>query len=66
MELEKQIKEQLNVELNIPTDPFVGYFQSNGSANGKSVYKGARGGFYYLSNNGGKRYLNKDQHFITK
>lgn len=39
-------------------DNRVGTYISNGSANGRPVYKGPRGGLYYLTSSGTKTYVN--------
>lgn len=36
------------------------YYSSNGSANGREVHTGSRGGSYYMNSSGNKQYVNKD------
>ena len=43
------------------SDKLVGKFISTGKANGRKVYQGPRGGFYYLTDNNGKTYVQPDQ-----
>lgn len=40
-------------------DQLIGKYKSNGSANGRHVFKGINGGRYYLTKKGTKSYLNK-------
>ncbi len=59
---EKIFNEHLSQTLkrnNSNIDPFIGTYNSNGSANGKNLYAGPRGGIYYINNNGNKTYLDK-------
>ena len=39
----------------------VGRFRSNGKANGRDVFEGPRGGFYYYTDAGNKTSVKKDQ-----
>jgi len=40
-------------------DPVIGKYVSNGSANGRIVYQGLKGGRYYFTKKGTKSYLSK-------
>ncbi len=39
----------------------VGFYESGGSANGRPVYLGPRGGFFYISSSGRSQYVKQDQ-----
>ncbi len=49
----------LELERKGEKDQLIGKYKSNGSANGRHVFKGLNGGRYYLTKKGTKSYLNK-------
>lgn len=36
---------------------YMGLYESSGSANGRPMFKGPKGGIFYLSKNGGRQYI---------
>jgi hypothetical protein len=42
-------------------DNSIGVYISNGRANGRKVYKGPRGGYFYYTFNGTKEHVRQDQ-----
>lgn len=48
-------------QLTSNSERCIGYYVSRGSANGNEVYKGPRGGYYYLNGSNNKQYVKPDQ-----
>lgn len=50
-----------NKPVSSTSDVVVGKFISNGPANGRVLYRGPRGGLYYITSNGNKAYVKSGQ-----
>jgi len=45
--------------MGVSRDPVIGVHSSRGSANGRELHEGPRGGHYYMNANGNKTYVQK-------